>query len=155
VWLSGKPLGSSTFCAFVTSRRFRSESFHSGRARLVPLRRSYEVGENCPCRVPTTALVYPTATEDLSGLAARWIASPFRRTSADTGTAAWASRQLGAEATVQLVSTGEVAAREWGSVGGADSGSVSRLLGIPIGRRALSGAIPWTSYRIARSEAAG
>jgi len=60
--LSRKPLVSSTFCASVTRRRFRSESFHSRRACFVRLRRSYEVGENCRCRFRTTAWVYATAS---------------------------------------------------------------------------------------------
>ena len=60
--LSHKPLGSSTFCKPATKRRFRSESFHSRRARFVRLRRSHEVGENRRCRFRTTALVCATAS---------------------------------------------------------------------------------------------
>ena len=52
-----QPLGSSSFRAAVTRRPFRSESFHSRRARFVRLRRSHEIGENCRCRFRITALV--------------------------------------------------------------------------------------------------
>ena len=66
--LSHKPLGSATLCASVTKRRFRSDSFHSRRARFVRMRPSHEVGENCRCRFRTTALVCATASAESSRL---------------------------------------------------------------------------------------
>jgi hypothetical protein len=60
--LSHKPSGSSAFCATVTSRGFRTESFRLRRDRSTSLERSYEVWQNGHCQFCITALVCATAT---------------------------------------------------------------------------------------------